>query len=90
MTDWSLYLSRRPGYHFADVYKAAADRATRWIVVREPHVEGRWPYTKAIRDLIGDRKPAAVIPPRPRPGQLQIPDLRPAADAIRPNHRSNR
>ena len=47
MTDWSLYLSRRPGYHFADVYKAAADRATRWIVVREPHVEGRWPYTKA-------------------------------------------
>jgi 4-amino-4-deoxy-L-arabinose transferase-like glycosyltransferase len=72
MTDWSLYLSRRPGYHFADVYKASADQATRWIVVREPHVEGRWPYTKFIRDLIGDREPAAVIPPRARPGQLQI------------------
>jgi hypothetical protein len=72
MTDWSLYLSRRSGYHFAEVYKAPADPATRWIVVREPHVGGRWPYTSVIRDLIGDREPVALIPTRPAPGQLQI------------------
>ena len=72
MTDWSLYLSGRSGYRFADVYKAMGDRAVRWIVVREPHVDGRWPYSKVIRDFIGGRQPAALIPRQPSPGQLQI------------------
>ncbi len=72
MTDWALYLSGRPGYHFADVYKAPGDPATRWVVVRGPHVEGRWPYAHVVRGLIGDRVPAALIPARPGPGQLQI------------------
>ncbi len=72
MTDWSLYLSGRTGYHFADVYKAPADPATRWIVVRQPHVEGNWPYTSVIRELIGSREPVAVIPLEPAAGQLQI------------------
>jgi 4-amino-4-deoxy-L-arabinose transferase-like glycosyltransferase len=72
MTDWSLYFSERPGYPFADVYKAPGDPSTRWIVVRGPHVEGRWPYTHVIRELIGVRKPVALIPARPAPGQLQV------------------
>ena len=72
MTDWSLYLSRRDGYHFADVCKAPADPAVRWIVVRAPHVEGRWTYSPVLRNLIGEREPTAVIPARPAPGQLQI------------------
>jgi 4-amino-4-deoxy-L-arabinose transferase-like glycosyltransferase len=72
MTDWSLYFSRRPGYPFADVYKAPGDPSTRWVVVRGPHVEGRWPYTHVIRELIGGREPVALIPARPAPGQLQI------------------
>ena len=72
MTDWSLFFSQRPGYHFADVYKAPADAATRWIVVRQPHVEGRWHYSEIVRDLIGGREPVALIPARPAPGQLQI------------------
>ena len=72
MTDWSLFFSRRPGYRFADVYKAPADAATRWIVVRQPHVEGRWHYSQVVRELIGGREPVALIPARPAPGQLQI------------------
>ena len=72
MTDWSLYFSERQGYQFADVYKAPGDPATRWVVVRGPHVEGRWHYAQVIRELIGGREPAAVIPARPAPGQLQI------------------
>ena len=71
MTDWSLYLSRRSGYHFADVYRAPADSAVRWIVVREPHIEGRWPYTKVIRELIAGRAPTAVIPPAPVRGSCR-------------------
>jgi 4-amino-4-deoxy-L-arabinose transferase-like glycosyltransferase len=72
MTDWSLYFSQRPGYPFADVYKAPGDPATRWIVVRGPHIEGRWPYAQVIRELIGAREPVALIPARAAPGQLQI------------------
>jgi hypothetical protein len=72
MTDWSLYFSRRRGYQFADVYKAPGDPATRWIVVRGPHIEGRWPYSQVIRELIGGRDPVAVIPAHAAPGQLQI------------------
>jgi hypothetical protein len=72
MTDWSLYFSQRSGYHFADVYKAPADAATRWIVVRQPHVEGHWHFSQIVRELIGGREPVAVIPARPSPGQLQI------------------
>ena len=41
----ALLSVERPGYHFADVYQAPADPATRWVVVRGPHVEGRWHYT---------------------------------------------
>ena len=72
MTDWSLYFSERTGYPFADVYKAPGDPATRWIVVRGPHVEGRWPYTRVIRELIGGRAPVVLIPARAAPGQLQV------------------
>ena len=72
MTDWSLYFSALPGYQFADVYKAPGDPATRWIVVRGPHVEGRWPYAQVIRGLIGGREPVALIPAHPSPGQLQV------------------
>jgi 4-amino-4-deoxy-L-arabinose transferase-like glycosyltransferase len=72
MTDWSLYFSALPGYHFADVHKAPGDPATRWIVVRAPHVEGRWHYAEVIRALIGDREPVARFPDRPAPGQLQV------------------
>jgi Dolichyl-phosphate-mannose-protein mannosyltransferase len=72
MTDWSLYLSGRTGYHFPDVYRAPADPATRWIVLRQPHVDGNWPYTPVLRDLIGSREPVAVIPLEPAAGQLQI------------------
>jgi hypothetical protein len=72
MTDWSLFFSQRSGYHFADVYKAPADASTRWIVVRQPHVEGHWHFSQIVRELIGGREPVAVIPARPAPGQLQI------------------
>ena len=57
LTDWSLYFSERPGYHFANVYEAPADPNTRWIVVRKPHLVGRWYYSQVLREL--DRRPRA-------------------------------
>jgi 4-amino-4-deoxy-L-arabinose transferase-like glycosyltransferase len=72
LTDWSLYFSRRPGYRFAHVYQAPADPQTRWVVVRKPHLDGHWNYTKVVRELVGDRDPVALVPANPRSGQLQI------------------
>jgi 4-amino-4-deoxy-L-arabinose transferase-like glycosyltransferase len=64
LTNWSLYFSERPGYPFADVYEAPSHPDIRWIVVRKEHVDGKWHYSRVIRDLIGDREPVAIIPPR--------------------------
>ncbi len=72
LTDWSLYFSRRPGYRFAHVYQAPADSQVRWVVLRKPHLDGHWNYTKVVRELVGDRDPAVLVPANPRPGQLQL------------------
>ena len=72
LTDWALFFSQRGGYHFADVYKAPADPKMRWIVVRKPHVEGHWHYSKIIRELLDGREAVAQVPPHAGPGELQI------------------
>jgi hypothetical protein len=72
MTDWSLYFSGRPGYAFANIYEAPLDPATRWVVVRKPHVEGHWAYSQVVRELIAGRPPVAFVPPDATPRQVQI------------------
>jgi hypothetical protein len=72
LTDWSLYFSRRGGYFFANIYQAPVDPATRWIVVRKPHIEGHWAYTRVVRELIGARQPVALVPPVASSRQIQI------------------
>jgi 4-amino-4-deoxy-L-arabinose transferase-like glycosyltransferase len=72
LTDWSLFFSQRPGYSFASIYKAPLDPATRWIIVRKPHIEMNWPYSPIVRELIGDRRPLVLMPPEAGPNQIQI------------------
>jgi hypothetical protein len=72
LTGWPLFFSEVRGYSFANVYEAPADPATRWIVVRQPHVDGHWYYSEVIRNLIGDRAPVAQIPPRAAANQVQV------------------
>jgi hypothetical protein len=72
LTGWSLYLSRLHGYDFARVYEAPADPATRFIVVRRPHIDGHWYYSEIVRGLIAGRTPAAVLPADASPNQVQI------------------
>jgi hypothetical protein len=72
LTDWSLYFSERPGYRFASVYEAPGDPSTRWVVVRKPHLTGRWYYTQVVRQLVAGIEPVAVIPDHRGPNQIQI------------------
>jgi hypothetical protein len=72
LTGWPLYLSQLHGYNFAKVYEAPTDPSTRWIVVRQPHVDGHWHYSQVIRELIGGREPVAMVPPQATSSQVQI------------------
>ena len=72
LTDWSLFFSQRRGFPFASVYDAPKHPEIRWIVVRKPHVEGRWHYSQVIRQLIGNREPVALIPAHASSDQIQI------------------
>jgi 4-amino-4-deoxy-L-arabinose transferase-like glycosyltransferase len=72
MTDWSLFFSGRRGYRFAEVYEAPTDPKTRWIVARQPHVEGHNHYSVVVREMIGGRRPVAVIPGQAHSKEIQI------------------
>lgn len=84
LSDWSLFFSKRSGYRFAHVYQALTDSRVRWIVLRKPHLEGHWLYSKAVRELVAERKPVALVPADPRPGELQlrIYDMQEPTDAV--------
>jgi 4-amino-4-deoxy-L-arabinose transferase-like glycosyltransferase len=84
LTNWSLFFSERAGYSFAQVYVAPSDPKLRWLVVRRPHVEGHWQYSKLLRELIGDRQPLAMLPDRAAADQVQVRiyDLRSPSSSI--------
>ncbi|OJW20869.1 MAG: hypothetical protein BGO49_29105 [Planctomycetales bacterium 71-10] len=72
LTDWSLYFSRRPGAGFAGVRESARNPDVRWVVATASQVEGPSTYAAEVRALIGDRRPVALLPIRPSPGQVQV------------------
>src|SRR5262249_33084926 len=72
LTDWSLYFSQRPGARFAHIYDAGGDPNLRWIIARQPQVEGHGHYSQVLRDLIADRAPVALIPPDAGTNQVQV------------------
>lgn len=72
LTDWSLYFSRRPGSTFARVRESAQDPGVRWVVATAAQVDGPSTYADEVRALIGDRRPVALLPAEPAPGQVQV------------------
>jgi hypothetical protein len=72
LTGWSLYYSQRPGYVFATLIAAPADQGARWVVAREAHVSGPWPYCRQLRSLIAGSKLVARFPAKPRRGQSKV------------------
>lgn len=73
LTSWSLYFSGEPGYQFPGVFDASTDPQVRWVVVREPHINGHGSHSKVVRSLIEGLKPVEKFPHDPSsPAQLQV------------------
>lgn len=72
LTDWALFFSGQPGFKYSEVHWAAIDPNTRWVVLRDAHLRGRWNYTRAVRDLVAGQQPVAAFPAHPGPGEVQV------------------
>jgi hypothetical protein len=72
VTGLSLYYGDHPGYTFANIIDAPRDQNLRFVVVRQAHLEGPWPYCAQIRSIVGDLKPVATYPERPKPRQAKV------------------
>jgi hypothetical protein len=72
VTGWSLFYGGKPGYVFADLHEASADRSLRWVVAREAHLRGPWGYCDRLRALVAGAKVVARFPADRRPWQSQV------------------
>jgi hypothetical protein len=61
VTGWALYYGRHRGFTFENLVQASTEPGIRWIVAREAHMKGPWPYCRQLRDLVGDAPPVAVF-----------------------------
>ncbi len=61
LTGWALFYGRRQGYTFANLIQIPTDPSIRWVVAREAHLRGPWPYCDQLRALVGDSTPVAVF-----------------------------
>ncbi len=72
LTDWCLFFGNRPGYGIGKVDEAAAQARTRWVVLRDAHLNGHGHSSRVARDLIAGRGPVGRFPETPAPGQIQV------------------
>ncbi len=61
VSGWALFYGRVDGYTFANLIQAPIDPAARWVVAREAHLRGPWPYCALLRGLVGDAEPTVVF-----------------------------
>ncbi len=61
VSGWAIFYGRLEGYTFANLIHAPNDPAARWVVVREAHLRGPWPYCSLLRGLVGDAEPTLVF-----------------------------
>ena len=59
-------------YTFANIIDAPNDAGLRYIVVRDAHLRGPWPYCDQIRSIVGHLKPVATFPEHPKKRQAQV------------------
>jgi hypothetical protein len=72
VTGLSLFYGGREGYTFANIIDAPNDPSLRYVVVREAHLKGPWPYCEQLRAVVGDLKPVATYPEGPKKGQARV------------------
>jgi hypothetical protein len=78
VTGWSQFYGDRPsGYTFANLLRASADPAARWVVVREAHLVGPWYYCQELATLVAGRTPVQTFigQARRRPTRVFVYDL---------------
>ena len=61
VSGWAIFYGRVDGYTFANLIHAPHDPAARWVVAREAHLRGPWPYCALLRGLVGDAEPVVVF-----------------------------
>jgi hypothetical protein len=72
LTDWTLFFSGKQGDGFAAVLDALQRPATRYLVVRDAHLNGHLHYNEAVRHAIDGREPIARFPDNPTPRQIRV------------------
>ncbi len=72
LTDWSLYFANHPGFGIARVEEAAARPDTRFVIVRDAHLNGHGRSSEIARAFVGERAPIARFPEHPGPRQIQV------------------
>lgn len=89
LTGFAQFYGERAGYSFADLGDAPADPLARYVVVREAHLIGPWPYCELLRELVRGRRPIAQFPEPPdrQASRTRVYDLATDNVAERPSHR---
>jgi hypothetical protein len=72
LTDWSLWFSGRRGAGFPQVLEAVDRPETRFLVVRDAHLNGHLHYNEVLRRRVGGRAPVARFPERRGPGRVRV------------------
>jgi hypothetical protein len=72
LTDWSLFFANVPGYGIGKVEEAAARPETRWVVLRQAHLDGHGRSGELARALVAGRAPVARFPEHPASRQIQV------------------
>jgi hypothetical protein len=62
VTGLSLYYGDCAGYTFANIIDAAKDPSLRYVVVRDAHLHGPWPYCKQLHSLVVGLEPVEIFP----------------------------
>jgi hypothetical protein len=81
---FSLFYAGRPGYTFATLERGVHDPNVRWVIAHEALVYGPWDYSKAIRAVVGDRRPVRIFPEKPvrRVSKVYVFDLSQSAQQV--------
>ena len=72
LTGLSLFYGERNGYTYGNIVDAPNDRSLRYVVVREAHLRGPWPYCEQVRAVVGDLRPVATYPEYPKRRQAKV------------------
>jgi hypothetical protein len=69
---FAIFYAGKPGYTFATLGQGIHDPAVRWVVAHEALIYGPWEFSKAVRTLVGDRRPIRIFPAKPARGVCKV------------------